>query len=54
LSVTQGVMATGATFAEVEVAFRELLKSGYVSIENDSVSGVVTYYFHELQENWLR
>jgi TM2 domain-containing membrane protein YozV len=48
LSVTQGVMATGATFGEVEEAFRELLKTGYVSIENDSVTGVVIYYFHEL------
>ncbi|TAG38980.1 MAG: TM2 domain-containing protein [Oscillatoriales cyanobacterium] len=48
LSVTQGVMATGATFAEVEEAFTAMLKTGYVSIENDPVSGVVMYYFHEL------
>lgn len=48
LSVTQGVMATGATFGEVEEAFREMLKTGYVSIENDPVTGVVMYYFHEL------
>jgi hypothetical protein len=48
LSVTQGVMATGATFAEVEEAFTALLKTGYVSIENDSVTGVVIYHFHEL------
>lgn len=48
LSVTQGVMATGATFAEVEAAFTAMLKSGYVSIENDPVTGVVMYCFHEL------
>jgi len=48
LSVTQGVMATGATFAEVEEAFTALLKTDYVSIENDAVTGVVIYHFHEL------
>ncbi|PSB27446.1 hypothetical protein C7B69_10850 [filamentous cyanobacterium Phorm 46] len=48
LSVTQGVMATGATFAEVEEAFTAMLKTGYLSIENDSVTGVVIYHFHEL------
>jgi hypothetical protein len=48
LSVTQGVMATGATFAEVEAAFTAMLKTGYVSIENDPVTGVVMYHFHEL------
>ena len=48
LSVTQGVMATSATFGEVEEAFTAMLKSGYVSIENDAVTGVVMYCFHEL------
>ncbi|MEG3938346.1 MULTISPECIES: TM2 domain-containing protein [unclassified Microcoleus] len=48
LSVTQGVMATGATFVEVEEAFTAMLKTGYVSIENDPVTGVVLYHFHEL------
>jgi TM2 domain-containing membrane protein YozV len=48
LSVTQGVMATGATFAEVEATLRELLKTGYVSIENDPATGIVIYDFHEL------
>jgi TM2 domain-containing membrane protein YozV len=48
LSVTQGVMATGASFAEVEEAFTAMLKTGYVSIENDPVTGVVMYHFHEL------
>ncbi len=48
LTVTQGVKATGAGFAEVEAIFQEMLKSGYVRIDNDPVSGAVTYHFHEL------
>lgn len=48
LTVTQGVKDTGATFVEVEAALREMLKSGYVRIDNDPVTGVVTYHFHEL------
>ena len=48
LNVTQGVKATGASFAEVETALREMLKSGYVRLDNDSVTGAVTYHFHEL------
>ncbi|MGE5657657.1 MAG: TM2 domain-containing protein [Actinomycetota bacterium] len=48
LSVTQGVMATGASFSEVEAALKEMLKTGYVSIGNDPVSGIVLYDFHEL------
>ena len=48
LSVTQGVMATGVGFAEVEAALREMVKTGYVSIDNDPVTGVVTYDFKEL------
>lgn len=48
LSVTQGVMATGVGFAEVEAALREMVKTGYVGIDNDPVTGVVTYDFKEL------
>lgn len=48
LSVTQGVMATGASFAAVEAAMQEMLKAGYVSITNDSDTGAVLYHFHEL------
>jgi TM2 domain-containing membrane protein YozV len=48
LTVTQAVMETGATFPEVEAVFKELLKSGYVKIDNDPVTGAVTYHFHEL------
>jgi len=48
LSITQAVMATGASFAEVEAAMQEMLRSGYVSITNDPETGVVLYHFHEL------
>jgi TM2 domain-containing membrane protein YozV len=48
LTVTQAVMETGANFAEVEAVFKELLKSGYVKIDNDPDTGAVTYHFHEL------
>jgi TM2 domain-containing membrane protein YozV len=48
LTVTQGVKATGATFAEVEMALKDLLQSGYVIMDNDPVTGAVTYHFHEL------
>ncbi|MBK1986204.1 TM2 domain-containing protein [Sphaerospermopsis aphanizomenoides BCCUSP55] len=48
LTVTQGVKATGASFAEVEKALTEMMKSGYARIDNDPVTGAVTYHFHEL------
>lgn len=48
LTVTQGVKATGVSFAEVETTLKEMLKSGYVKIDNDPVTGAVTYHFHEL------
>ncbi|MDZ8185695.1 MAG: TM2 domain-containing protein [Nostoc sp. ChiSLP02] len=48
LTVTQGVKATGASFAEVEKTLKEMYKSGYVKIDNDPVTGAVTYHFHEL------
>jgi TM2 domain-containing membrane protein YozV len=48
LTVTQGVKATGASFAEVETALKEMFKSGYVRIDNDPITGAVTYYFDEL------
>ncbi|MDJ0676141.1 MAG: NINE protein [Calothrix sp. MO_167.B42] len=48
LNVTQGVKATGASFTEVETTLREMLKSGYVRLDNDPVTGAVTYHFHEL------
>lgn len=48
LTVTQAVMDTGASFAEVEATLREMLKSEYVAIENHPDSGVVIYHFLEL------
>ena len=48
LSVTQGVMDTGASFSEVEAVLKEMLKSGYVKIDNHPVTGVVVYEFIEL------
>lgn len=48
LTVTQGVKATGASFIEVETVLKEMFKSGYVKIDNDPVSGAVTYHFHEI------
>ncbi|HYW18722.1 MAG TPA: TM2 domain-containing protein [Nodularia sp. (in: cyanobacteria)] len=48
LTVTSGVSATGAGFGEVEAILKEMLKSGYVRIGNDPITGAVTYYFDEL------
>lgn len=48
ISVTQGVMATGASFSEVEAALKAMVKTGYVEVENDPVTGVVLYDFREL------
>lgn len=48
LSVTQGVMATGASFAEVEAAMTQMLRSGYAHVTNDPNTGTVLYHFHEL------
>ncbi|NEP01580.1 MAG: hypothetical protein F6K58_23565 [Symploca sp. SIO2E9] len=48
LSVTQAVMATGASFKRVEGILNEMSKSGYTSITNDPSTGVVLYHFHEL------
>ncbi len=48
LSVTQAVMDTGASFSEVETTLKEMLKTGYVEINNHPDSGVVVYHFVEL------
>ncbi len=48
ISVTQGVMATGKTFKEVEDMLDEMVKSGYVGIDNDDDTGAVVYTFGEL------
>ncbi|MEO0533814.1 MAG: NINE protein [Cyanobacteria bacterium P01_A01_bin.123] len=48
LSVTQGVIDTGAPFSTVEATLKDMLKTGYVDIDNDPDSGVVVYHFKEL------
>lgn len=48
LSVTQAVLDTGASFAEVEATLKEMVKRGYVHIDNHPVTGVVVYDFVEL------
>lgn len=48
LSVTQAVLATEMGFAEVETLLREMVKLGYVSVENHPQTGVVVYHFLEL------
>lgn len=48
ISVTQGVIDTGHGFAEVEATLQEMVRSGYVSIDNDPITGVVIYDFLEL------
>ena len=48
LSVTQGVMDTGASFSQVEAVLKEMVKSGYVTVDNHPLTGVVVYEFFEL------
>jgi TM2 domain-containing membrane protein YozV len=48
LSVTQGVMATGIHFTEMETLLKGMLKTDYVDICNDPETGTVLYEFKEL------
>lgn len=48
LSVTQGVLETGAPFAEVERVLQHMVKSSYVYMDNDPATGVIVYVFKEL------
>ncbi|WP_052128608.1 DUF6232 family protein [Neosynechococcus sphagnicola] len=48
LSVTQGVMDTGASFTDVESTLQEMVKAGYVSVANHPDTGVVIYKFVEI------
>jgi TM2 domain-containing membrane protein YozV len=48
LSVTQGVLDTGESFAEVESVLKEMTKTGYVGIDNDPATGIIVYVFREL------
>ena len=48
LSVTDGVLATGAPFPAVERVLKTMVDSGYVYMDNDSRTGVVVYVFKEI------
>ncbi len=48
ISVTQGVLASGKSFEEVEAALDAMAKKGYADIDNDEKSGVVIYKFGDL------
>lgn len=50
LTVTEGVIATGKSFKEVEACLRRMVDSGYVDIDNRPGSGVITYVFTELRD----
>lgn len=49
LTVTDCVLETQATIAEVEQQLKELVKSGYALVTNDMQSGVVVYEIPELE-----
>ena len=49
LLVTDCVLSTGATFAEIEAQLKELVQSGYAHVTNDATSGVVVYEIPELE-----
>lgn len=49
ISVTQGVLATGKNFGDVEAMLDKMAHSGYVDIGNDPETGVMVYIFRELQ-----
>jgi DNA-binding IclR family transcriptional regulator len=48
LSVTEGVAETGMSFTEVETTLKEMVKAGYVSVDNHPETGVILYKFLEL------
>lgn len=48
LTVTQGVMASGSSFEEVEQCLRNMVDKGYVDVDNAPGSGVIVYRFPEL------
>lgn len=48
ITVTEGVIATGKSFKEVEEALVSIHKAGYASIDNDPVNGVVIYRIDQL------
>ena len=48
LSVTQAVMDTSMSFSEVEAILDEMVRLGYISLENHPRTGVAIYHFPDL------
>ena len=48
LSVTEGVLETGATFSDVERTLQQMVAAGYVYMRNNPHTGVVEYVFKEV------
>ncbi len=50
LTVTQAVMVTGIGFKQAEAVLQEMVRTGYVEMDNDPATGAVVYEFRELRE----
>ena len=48
ITVSQGVMATGRSFEEIENVLNKMADKGYVDVDNAPGTGVVVYRFPEL------
>ncbi len=48
ISVTQAVIDTGISFEEVQATLDQMIKQGYVAVDNHPSTGVVIYDFLEL------
>ena len=48
ITVTEGVAATGATFAEVEAELKRLVETGYVDVDVPPGKSYIVYRFTEL------
>ncbi len=48
ITVSQGVMATGRSFEEIESVLNKMADKGYVDVDNAPGTGVVVYRFPEL------
>ena len=48
LSVSEGVIDTGVSFADVERLLKTMVNTGYVYMDNDPATGVIVYVFKEM------
>ncbi|MDE2974807.1 MAG: TM2 domain-containing protein [Gemmatimonadota bacterium] len=48
LTISQGVLATGRTFEQVEKTLNEMADKGYVDVDNAPGTGVIVYRFPDL------